>query len=158
MAGSYLHHMAIARLTPCETAVATSAPAARRWQPPAGMKSCTMFNAQANATKQSGARISQSAQNTAHDIIPVNKRNAQRTNPQIGFRAAQGFGRCLTHSGNPAVGGYHENGQRRRNIGKQSDSRTYNMKRFMDFTPSKSFVACVPIPKEGWQSPPRNSG
>ena len=33
------------------SAAAMAAPAARRWQPPTRMKSSTMFNAQANATK-----------------------------------------------------------------------------------------------------------
>ena len=47
----YRYHKAVAKLTPCEATVAMAAPAARRWQPPTRMKSSTMFNAQANATK-----------------------------------------------------------------------------------------------------------
>ena len=76
------------------------------------------------------ARISQSAQNTAHDIISYNKRNAQRTNPQIGFRIGQRLGRSVHQLHRPAMKSHHQKGQYRTDCGKQPDGGSDNGRRF----------------------------
>ena len=72
------------------------------------------------------ARISQPTQNTAHDIIAYNKRNAHRTNPKIGFRVAHGLGGRVHPNGYLPVQCHHKGGQYDSHHGKEPDARPHD--------------------------------